>query len=122
MDNTQNQSTTPGQSAPADPMAMPAASTTDMGAGMTPSAPADPMAQPAPATGMDSMAGMTPPPPPPPPMPAADPMAMPAAPAGDPMASTMPAAPAAAGPATMDDLMAELRKIEDKLVEMDEKL
>ncbi len=30
--------------------------------------------------------------------------------------------PVSTSPATMDDLMAELRKIEDKLVEMDEKL
>ena len=49
----------------------------------------------------------------------ADPMtsAMPQSPATDSMS-----APAAAGPASLDDVMAELRKIEDKLVEMNEKL
>jgi len=115
----------------ADPMAAPAMPTIppmptpDM-TGAPAGGPADPMAAPAmptaPAGGMDGMAGMTPPPPPPPP---------PAVPAMDPMgmgvSAPMPAAPMsvpppAAGPATMDDIMAELRKIEDKLVEMDEKL
>lgn len=120
-----------------DPMAAmpatPSMPTPDAGASMAPGgmppAPVDPMATPAmsapvadpmatsmssmPASsGMDAMAssGMT--------APVADPMvaSMPAAPV-DPMA-----APASAGPATLEDVMAELRKIEDKLVEMDEKL
>ena len=99
-----------------DPMAAPSVTpgaTDAMGSSMppVPAPQVDGPVAPAP-TGMDAMAS-----------------GMSAMPSADSMAATMPAtpadsmsAPAAAGSASLDDVMAELRKIEDKLVEMDEKL
>ena len=116
MDDQKTQPTDQAASGqPADPMAgtpampqmppMPPMPTTDGGAGGM-NAGANPTTEPAAAPAapaMDAMnAGMS-------------------APAVEP-APVVPSAGGASSPATLDEVMAELRKIEDKLVEMDEKL